>query len=84
MEAITYSLQHEQNNSQYYYNTVQKFTDKVLAYSGDSLKPIVIEFKEYLQTYNLEDVRESEEFILELISFGILSKTYTKTALSVQ
>lgn len=84
MEAVTYSLNREQNNSQSFYNTLQKFTDRVLSYSDNSLKPIVIEFKEYLQTYNLENVRETEEYILELISFGILWKTYAKTALSVR
>ena len=37
-----------------------------------------------MRTYGLEEVRETEEYILELISFGILWKSYAHTALSVR
>jgi uncharacterized protein len=82
IESITYSL--KTNNSPVYYITIRKFTDSILKYSEDSLLPIVQDFKEYLTKYKLEQVRETEEYILELISFGVLWKAYAKTALSVR
>ena len=84
IEAITYSLKTGTNNSPVYYNTIRKFTDAVLKYSEESLLPIVKDFKEYIKKYNLEEVRETEEYIIELISFGVLWKAYAKTALSVR
>ena len=83
MEKVTYSLKIEHNSTQNYYHTIRKFTDTVLKKSANSLIPIVNEFKEYIKAFELEEVRETEEYILELISFGILWKSYAQTALLV-
>ncbi|MFH1195751.1 MAG: DUF116 domain-containing protein [bacterium] len=84
MDAITYSLKIEQSNSDAYYNTARNFTNEVVAQSADTLVPLVSEYIEYLKSYQLEEVREVEEYILELISFGILWKTYADKALAVK
>ncbi|MCU7494059.1 MAG: DUF116 domain-containing protein [Ignavibacteria bacterium] len=84
METITYSLRCGSNNSQEYYQTVSRFTDEVLINTRDSLLPLVDEFKEYILKYKLEEVREDEEYILELISFGVLWHTYSRVALKVR
>jgi uncharacterized protein len=84
MDAITYSLKIGKNNSEEYYNDARTFTNEVLAQSADTLVPLANEYIEYLETYQLEEVREIEEYILELISFGILWKIYADKALAVK
>ena len=84
MELITYSLKNEQKNSQLYYQDVRTFVDIVLAKSVDSLMPIANEYMEYVRLYKLETVREVEEYILELLSFGVLWKVYAAQALKVK
>ena len=84
MKAVTYSLKLENNNSEQYYRDVRAFTDSVLHQSEGSLLPIVEQYIIYLKKYQLEKLREKEEYILELLSFGILWKTYAATALKVK
>jgi len=84
MEAITYSLKNGLPNSKSYYRDVRTFTDVVLSHADNSIKPTVEEFVEYLRTYNLEEIREIEEYILELLSFGVLWQSYAHKALSVR
>lgn len=84
MNTITYSLKLNEKDSQEYYRTVRQFTDHVTAYSADTLLPLVNEYRTYLSQYNLEAVREPEEYLLELLSFGILWKIYAPYALSIR
>ena len=84
METITYSIRNGNKNSEEYYRDVRTFTDNVLIRTENTLKPIVLRFIEYLRTYNLEEIRKIEEYILELLSFGILWRTYSAKALKVK
>jgi hypothetical protein len=84
MDSITYSLKLDKANSEEYYGIVREFTEQVTIHSNDSLKPIVTEFMEYVHNYDLEELREPEEYLLELISFGVLWKSYSQIALSVK
>ena len=84
METITYSIKCGERNSEEYYKDIRAFADEVVSCSNNSLKPIVLEFIDYLKTYNLEEIREIDEYILELLSFGILWRTYAKRALKVK
>jgi hypothetical protein len=84
MEAVTYSLKPGQHNSELYYRDIRAFSDIVLIHAYNSLSPITEEFINYLRTYNLEEIRNNEEYILELLSFGVLWKSYAGTALSVR
>ena len=84
METITYSIKKDDLNSEQYYKDVRAFTDEVLMQAENSLKPIVLDFIDYLRTYKLEEIREVEEYILELLSFGILWRSYAKRALTVK
>lgn len=84
METITYSIKQSNNNSEEYYKEIRVFTDEVLIHSENSLRPIVMEYIEYLRKYKLEEIREIEEYILELISFGILWRSYANKALKVK
>ena len=84
METITYSLKNELKNSETYYKDVRVFTDNVLLHATGSVMPIVSEYIDYLRLYNLEEVREKEEYLLELLSFGILWQSYAEKALAVR
>jgi uncharacterized protein len=83
METITYSICKGDRNSAEYYNVVRKFCNELVAESGRSVIPIVNEFIEYLRTYGLEEIREQEEYILDLLSFGVLWHKYSRKALAV-
>jgi hypothetical protein len=83
MEPITYSLKNEQPHSEAYYRDVRTFTNEVVAQAGYSLTPIILEYMEYLRTYRLEEIREIEEYLLELLSFGVLWNSYAGKALAV-
>jgi len=84
MDTVTYSLKLEKSNSQEYYKTVREFTNEVIKHSEKTLLPIASDFKEYLISFNLEDIREDEEYILELLSFGILWYKYSQIALHIR
>ncbi len=81
---LTYSLRCGHSNSETYYKEIRIFTEVVSAQSNTTIKPLVDEFISFLKNYNLEEVREYEEYLLELISFGVLWKTYSETALASQ
>lgn len=83
MDVITYSLRAGENNSETYYQEVRKFSDEVLLKASDSITPLALEYMNYIRTYKLEDVRKIEEYILELISFGVLMRSYARKALKV-
>lgn len=83
MEPITYSIKLDNKNSEEYYKDVRNFTDELLCKAEVSLAPLVDEYIKYINLYNLEDVREKEEYLLELLSFGILWRSYAKFALAV-
>lgn len=84
MQAVTYNLKLNASNSENYYNHVKLFTDEVLSAASRSVGLTVLEFKEYLLSFGLEEIREHEEYILELISFGVLWKSYSHKALKVK
>jgi hypothetical protein len=83
MDPVTYSIKLSNTNSEDYYSDIKKFTDEVLLYAENTITPFAKEYMEYLRKYDLEKIREIEEYILELISFGILWRTYSAAALSV-
>lgn len=84
MQPVTYSLKLDKKDSEHYYLTIRKLTDEVLLKAKDTLLPIVDNYISYLKVYKLEEVREREEYLLELLSFGILWRTYSPKALRVK
>ena len=74
--AVTYSLSSYGRHSEVYYQRVREFTDEVMERATASLIPSVNDFTEYLRKFSLEDIRSDEEYILELLSFGLLWQTY--------
>ncbi|HLN72653.1 MAG TPA: DUF116 domain-containing protein, partial [Prolixibacteraceae bacterium] len=83
MKEITYSLKRDDDNSDGYYSRVRTFTGKVLD-EGTGFLPLIEEFKIWLQKNHIEEPRENEEYLLELLSFGVLWQTYGHIALVVR
>jgi hypothetical protein len=81
---VTYSLTPGRRNSEAYYQRIREFTDEVLARSSESLSTSVSEFTNYLRRFGLEEPRSDEEYFLELLSFGLLWKTYGRYAQAVR
>ena len=81
--AVTYSLTHNQRHSEEFYQRVREFTDEVMERAVVSLMPSVNDFTQYLRKFRLEEVRSDEEYILELLSFGLLWQTYGRYSSSV-
>jgi hypothetical protein len=84
LAEITYSLKCGQLNSEEYYHDVRKFTDEVLSEAESLLMPVIREYISYLKSFNLENIREREEYLLELLSFGVLWSSYAHRSLPVR
>ncbi len=83
-ETITYSITERQKNSEEYYRKIGIFASEVLNEASATLTPVAKEFVKYIEEFNLEQVRKLEEYVLELISFGILWHTYAGLTLEVK
>ena len=84
MEAVTYSIKTNGSDSEEYYRDIELFTNEFLNFAEGNISSVIDDYIEYLERFNLEEIREREEYILELLSFGILWRTYAPTALSVR
>ena len=84
MQAITYTLKPGQPNSEAYYRDVRDFTKTVIKQARFTITPVIDDYTRYLRTYNLEELRHPEEYILEILSFGILWRQYAAKALKVK
>ena len=83
-EYVTYSLTCDEPHSEAYYHRVRRFTDEVLKQASSTVEPTVMEFMDYIRTYRLEEVRQKEEYVLELLSFGLLWNSYGGYALAIR
>ncbi len=83
MQPITYSLKQGRSNSERYYTDISIYTDFVMGKASYTLTPLVEDYINYLKTYNLEEIRAIEEYVLELLSFGVLWRSYSGQALAV-
>jgi hypothetical protein len=84
MKPVTYSLPAGGQNSEEYYRDIRQFADEVLDRASRSLLRTVDDFAGYVRTFRLEEARQTEEYVLELLSFGLLWNTYGGYALAVR
>jgi hypothetical protein len=79
-ETITYSLKNGNGNSHEYYSDVAQFTDNVLSNAENHLTPLVKQFEQHIEQTQLEPLRSSEEYLLELLCLGVLWIVYASQA----
>ena len=84
MEIPTYSLKAGDQSSEEYYGVVRKFADEVMRHAASTVSPFVHSYMEFLQTYHLERIRAEGEYVLELLSFGILWNVYGGYAMATR
>lgn len=83
MDLITYSLLNSNGSSEEYYSDIHDFTNETLNLS-EPLLPTVRSFMQFINLNNIEPLRDESEYLLELLSFGVLWQTYAHIALSVK
>ena len=84
LNNITYNLNVE--NHLDYYQKIEEFTEIVLSKSRMFIEEIILDYKEFLTKNPVKNVYIDsffEEYILELLYFGILWKLYIKNALNL-
>jgi uncharacterized protein len=82
MDPITYSIK-ENGSSDNYYARIREFTHEVIR-EGEILSPYIREYAAFIKKYELEEPREEIEYLLELMNFGILWRSYSNIALAVK
>lgn len=83
-EAITYSLKTSDKNSDRYFEDIAAFTDEILLSLGEQLSPVVTDYMNFLSQFGLEELRSREEYLFELLSFGMFWKIYGKAACGIR
>jgi len=83
-EAITYSLKQTDRNSDRYYEDISAFTDEILLTLEELLSPVITDYMNFLSEFGLEELRTREEYLFELLSFGIFWKIYGSAACGVK
>ena len=84
MNPVTYSLIDGSANAEAFRLDVRSFTDECMDHAAETLGPVVADFARYLEAFKLEDPRRTEEYYLELLSFGILWRSYGGCARAVR
>jgi len=77
MRPITYSLTPEDGTSDRYYESVSRFTNSVLDVMNDIPVEQIIEF---IVSCKIEEPRQKEEYLLDLLMMGTLLRTYGRKA----
>ena len=92
---LDYNLDYNLNNITYnlniknhldYYQKIEEFTEIVLSKPRMFIEDIILDYKEFLTKNPVENVYIDsffEEYILELLYFGVLWKLYIKNALNL-
>ncbi|RPI04730.1 MAG: DUF116 domain-containing protein, partial [Ignavibacteriae bacterium] len=81
---ITYQLNPNGPAASTYYPAIAEFTNQVLERAENSIFSIAREYRQYIIEYELEDPRTNEEYVYELLNFGLLWRTYSHTANSIR
>jgi hypothetical protein len=83
MISKIYSLDILEQSSDKYYSEISDFTDVVVERSQGAISSLIRAYINYLSSIKKEKPREYEEYLLDFLCFGILWKSFSRTALSV-
>lgn len=81
MKIITYSLYDGEENSNKYYENIAKFADEVLVKGFQLTTPWINKLKLHIEKFNLETLRRDEEYMLEVLTLGVLWLRYSDDAI---
>lgn len=84
MKYKTYSILFDRKDSEEYYSDIVSFTDDLMTEGMKCLGGIIDDYKKYILNFRLDEKRSDEEYMLELLSFGVLWRSYSKYALAVK
>jgi uncharacterized protein len=79
MNAPTYSLRQPDSNPQSYLTAVRDLADWVVT-SGESLRPVVSAYTEFVRCSGREAERSYAEYLLELLLLGVMWRTRGREA----
>jgi Uncharacterized conserved protein len=77
MKTITYNLKEKDN---LYFENIKKTADSVIKKSQAGLDKYISEYSNYLGLYNLEKIRTYEEYLFDMLSFGVYWEIYSGLA----
>lgn len=77
MKIITYSLYDGEKNSNKYYENITRFADEVLVKGFQLTTPWINKLKLNIEKFNIETLRSDEEYMLEILTLGILWLRYS-------
>lgn len=80
MKIITYSLYNGEKNSNSYYQDAASFSDIVLNKGLQITMPWIEKVKAYIEKNKIENVRSNEEYMLEILTLGVLWLCYSDDA----
>lgn len=80
MDVLTYSLQDGDGRSAAYYEAADRFADEVLRHGERGLLPIARKWRRYVELTAAESKRTTEEYALDLLTLGVLWRTYIDSA----
>ena len=63
---------------------MRDFADEVMDYAASTVSPVINAFMEFLGTYRLGPIRVHGEYVLELLSFGLLWNSYGGYAIATR
>lgn len=81
MKESPYCLRDGTGDSDRFYRDSSRLADEVLAYAKTSVMPIAEEYRRYVAMMGLEEPRKPEEYAFELLTLGVLWRTYGLRAL---
>ena len=84
VEQLPYSLFGNDKDCEEYNKKIKLFADSVIDEACLTITPIIFDYINYIKTFQLEEIRKIEEYITELLSFGILWRVYSRRALAVK
>lgn len=76
-----YCLRDGTGDSDGFYRDLSRFADEVLAYAKTAVMPIAEKYRRYVALTGLAETRKPEEYAFELLTLGVLWRTYGIRAL---
>ena len=78
LDSPTYSLLNDSQSSENLYLNISKLADKVRLKADPFFSGIIKSFKDFISFSEIEDKKSDDEYLVELITIGILWQNYSQ------